>query len=260
MGFLILSCFSGLVMAAAPFWVARALRQRWKMPKGLFFKAGLALLIIEVIHLAAIGNATSLWPQVLEWPLYLQAMVFGAVTGLFTELGRFLVLDRMMKCVRTFKEGIYFGLGWSGVSTALIGLIMVLGVIGMMAFTATEDLASRFPEASKTDIEQLQTFQKQAADLMQGNPIFGLAPLLERASVTIVDIALTLLILLVFQRGSTKYVWAAAGLRSVFAGLLIYTASLSNILAEVAFLVCGLAAFFLIRQIKNSYSAVEGRG
>jgi uncharacterized membrane protein YhfC len=260
MTFLIFSCFSGLVLAAAPFWAVRVLRSRWKMPKGLFFKAGISLLIIEVIHMAAVGNATSVWPAVLEWPLYLQALVFGAAAGLVTELGRFLVLDKFMKSVRTFKEGIYFGLGWGGVSTALIGMIMVTGVIGMLSFTTAGDLAARFPDASKSDIEQLQGFQKQAADLMQGNPLFGLAPLFERAATAIIDIALTLLILLALQRGENKFVWAAVGLRALIAGLQIYAVSINIVFAEAVFLICGTVAYFLIVRIKKSYPAVEGKG
>lgn len=261
MTFLILSCLCGLVLAVTPFWLARFLRAKWKMPKGLFLKAGFALLVIEVIQLAAVGNATSIWPGiVLEWPPYLQAVVFGVLTGLFTELGRFLVLDKMMKKVRDLKEGIYFGLGWSGVSTALIGLIMILGAIGMIVFTTGGDLSARFPEASKADLEQLRTFQKQAEDLMQGNPVFALAPVLERAATGVIDAALTLLILLCYQKVDMKYVWAAVGVRAVFAGLLIYAASLNNLLAEAVFLLCGVLALLLLRQIKNSYSAVEGKG
>lgn len=251
MTFLILSGLSGLVLTVATLWIAKDLRLRRKMPKWLFFKAGLALLIIEVIHLAAIGNASSIWPQINSWPTWLMAIVFGTTSGLFTELGRFLVLDKMMKNVRNFKEGVYFGLGWNGVSTAMIGVMLVIGVFGMMAFSTVTDLAAQFPDATAEQMEQLLSFQKQSVELMHGNPLVALMPVVERISVSMMDIALTLLILLCFQIGSYKYVWAAVGLKCGFGALLIYAASINDLLGESVFLVGGILAYFWIRQMRS---------
>jgi len=168
------------------------------------------------------------------------------------ELGRFLVLDKMMKGVRTLREGVYFGLGWSGLETALLGMVIVIGVFGVQTLVATTDLSARFPDASKTDIEQIQSFQKQAAELMQGNPLAGLTPLLERGSMLVIDIALTLLILLGLYRGLTSYIWAAAGLRTLFSAALVYAGGLNVYAGEAVFLISGILAWLLARQLKKS--------
>jgi len=252
MTFIILACISGIVLAVAPFWASRVLRSRWKMPRGLFFKAGLAMLVIEVIHLAAIGNATSAWPQIMEWPVYLRALVFGVTTGLFVELGRFLVLDKMMKGVRSLKEGIYFGLGWNGLETAMLGIAIVIGIFGAQTLVSTNDLATSFPEASKSDIEQLKTFQNQAAELMRTNAVVGLAPILERGSMMVIDISLTLLILLALARGMTSYIWAAVAFRALFSGVLVLAGDLNGIATEIVPLAFGIMAFLLAWKIRKS--------
>ncbi len=256
MTFLVLSFVAGLALTIGPLYAARKLRARWKLPRGLFIKSGLALLIIEIVHMAAIGNASSLWPQIMDWPEYFQAVVFGLASGLFLELGRFLVLDKMMKNVRQYREGLYFGLGWSGVETILLGIIIMIAVFGMQMIGTGTDVADRMPGATKEQVQQLQDFQKQAADLMNGNPLVGLAPILERGCLLVIDIAMTILILAGFARGTTAYTWAAVGFRSLFTGSLLYVSSLNMLAGESLFIVFALAAYFIIRQSKSALEKI----
>jgi uncharacterized membrane protein YhfC len=258
MNFLIFSAISGLVLIVFPIAVIKRLRTSWKIPKGLFLKAGLAALAVEVIYAAVLGNGTATWPRVLDMPIYVVAIIMGAVSGLFTELGRFLVLDRFMKTVRDFREGVVFGLGWGGVQTVLYGAIMLLGVIGMYMLSGITDIQTVIPDADTSQVANFIEIQQKSAELMAGNPLLGLAPIFERVSMISIDIAMSLLIIFGLIVGRSSFTWMAVGFRTVVTASVIYLNTI-NTLAGVACVVAfGIIAFYMTKRLNGDINSLRG--
>jgi len=261
MTFLILSTLSGIALVVLPIVAVLKLRNRWKLPKGLFLKAGMAALMVEIIHAAVLGNGTSLWPQLLDLPAYAMAIIFGVVSGLFTELGRFLILDKLMKKVRGLHEGLMFALGWGGLQTILYGAVVVFGVIGMYMISGVSNIATILPDADKSQLTAFTEIQKQSNELMNGNPILGLAPVIERGSLIMIDIALTLLIILGLIEGKTSNTWLAVGFRTLVTASVLYANSWAPLAGEFCLILFGLAAYLMSRKLSSVLNeAIHGKG
>lgn len=225
--------------------------KRIRFSRKIFWRAGLMLLVIDIFYLAVVGNMTSIWPGIETLPLVAKAALFGLISGLFFELGRFMVLDKVMKNIRSFPEGLLFGFGWSGVEAFFLGILMVVSIAGMHLLVTTPDLTTAFPNASPEEIEQLKGFQQQITTLFQGNPLIGLLPLFERFVQILMDIALTLLLLLGFRQGHSFYVWGAVGLRTLFTMLLIIATGLFGLWGELVLIMIGLLSYMWILKIKE---------
>jgi|GEM_PF-5614768 len=254
MTFLILSAFSGFALVVLPIIAVRKYRAVWQTPKGLFMTAGLAALMVEIVHTAVLGNGASLWPQVFDLPFYLTAIVIGVVSGLFIELGRFLVLDKLMKKVRSFREGMMFGLGWGGLQTILYGFVVIIGAIGMYYIVGISNIETVLPSADKNELASFLQIQKQGTELMAGNPLLGLSPLLERASLITVDIAMSLLVILAILRGATSLVWLAVGFRTICTTSVLCLNSLDPILGIGGVVIFGIIAYLISRRLSESFT------
>lgn len=253
MTFLILAAISGVILTIAPVAIARRLKARWNMPPKMFFRAGIFLLVIEIFHMAVTANGTTAFPQFFALPEAAQALILGIIAGLFYELGRYVALDRFFRNVRSSKEAIYFGLGWSGVGTILFGILNLLGAFAIYTLANTTDLAGTFASAAPKDLEQLKVFQEQGMQLINGNPLLALAPILERLSLGLIDIAMTLVMIICFQRGDTKYAWAAVAFRVLFVSSLYVVTNYNTAAGELVFAAFAAISFYIIQSTRKSF-------
>lgn len=257
--FLVLTAVTGIVLFAGTVYFYKKFSKDFGLPKKIFWKAGFFLLLIELFYLTVVGNATSIWPVLLTIGTLQKALLLGLVSGLFFELGKFVILDRVMKDIRSYQQGIFFGFGWQGVETLFLGVLIFLSVFGMQILVNTTDLSAVMPNAGTQEIEQLKTYQQDAKQLLagnsftNGNAFVAMAPLLERGAGMLVDIALSLLMILGLIKGEFKYVWLAVGVRALFVFLLVYLSEFNPILPEAVFVVFGIAAWFGIKKIKAFY-------
>lgn len=255
MAFLVLSAFSGLVLAFGPVYLARRLRQQWNIRKGLFFQAGLALLLLELFHYSVLDSALSHWPQFLEMDIVWQAIILGVATGLFFELGRFFVLDKIFRSVRKLREGLFFGLGWNGVETVLFGLLLIIGSFGIYLLATTPDVSTLFPDATTAQLQEARLYQEQSFELLQTFPLYGLSWILERGALLLLDLAATLMILLRFAEGDNRYVWLAVLTRTVFVGITFSARQMDPLAAILAAAVLGGALYFVMTKLRARFSA-----
>jgi uncharacterized membrane protein YhfC len=248
MMFIILSIFAGFVLTVVPVYLWKRFSAKWKMPKGLFLKAGLSLLVLEIFHISVRESALSYWPGFFDINLFLQALILGIMSGLFFELGRFFVLDKIFKKVRSYKEGVYFAMGWSGVVSTATGIIIIAGAIVIYLIMNTSDISTIFPQASENELKQIMDYQKQALEM---NPLFGLAPIVERFAFLALDIFLTLVILSGFGRGVVQYVWLSVFFRAIFVVVLFVVSQLGELAMVSAFIVFGALLFYLVWKMKE---------
>jgi|WetSurMetagenome_2_1015567.scaffolds.fasta_scaffold152490_2 uncharacterized membrane protein YhfC len=255
MNFILFSAVSALFLIILPIIVNGRFRKIWQMPKGIFVRAGLALLVIEVFYFTVASNMIAGWPVIVNAHPIVRALCTGLLAGLFYELGRYLVLDKIFKQVRSWREGIYFGFCWSALETVLLGIILVISVSGMQILVSSPDIASKIPEATSADAEQIKILQQEVVTMLGQSPVMALAPVFERVCLMIMDIALSLLMILGFYSGTTKFAWAAVGFRALFMASVMYAGGINVYAGEAMFLVYALLALLLMRQIRKSFPA-----
>jgi len=253
MNFIVFSAVSSVLLIVVPAIVASRFRAKWKMPKRMFVKTGIMLLIVEVFYFTVVSNLISFWPEIETIDPVSRALILGLIAGLFFELGRYVVLDKVMKQVRSWREGIYFGFCWGALETVLLGIILLISVFGMQAISVTPDIAATIPNATTAQIDQLKTLQDETLSLMKQSPFLAFSPVLERASLMVIDIALSLLMILGFYRGTTKFAWGAVFLRTLFMASTIYVGSINVVAGEAVFAVYAVIFFLFIKQIRKFF-------
>lgn len=252
MTFLVLLVASSLVLILAPFYLVRRFSAQWKLNRLIFWKAGLMLLFIQIFYLTVISNLSTM----VEIPVLYRIILFGVLAGLFFELGRFLVLDRFMKKVRTFKEGIFFALGWTGLSTILMGFGLLAASFGLNTLLQSGDISSLIPADAEIDMKLIKEMQEEILTIARNFPYLGIEPLLESAAWFVINIALTLMVLMGITKGEQKYVWSAVAFHSfiLIAVNFISTDYLMDFLTNVVvFAAFAAISYFLIRKIKELY-------
>jgi uncharacterized membrane protein YhfC len=257
--FFVLTFIVAIITVAVPTVLLRLSVQRWHVNPKIFWLAGTAGIVVSLLIFGVNMNIDGSFPAFDQLPDAVQAVILGVASGLFIELGKFVVLDRMMRKVRTREAGLVFGLGWAGLSTIIMGFFLAVGVFGMQGLLNTKDLASAIPNATPDQVQFLQDSQKQVQELVSGNPLKALSPLLETANTLIFDMAMTLLILTGLNKKQTRQTWLAVGLRTVMATSLFYAAQLNSFPIEIIFafwLIAGGALLFYLQKNFKSAAAV----
>ena len=248
--FIVLSLLAAAALIAAPVFMLKYFGKKWQIPGGIFWKSGLSLLFIEIFYLAVIGNASSIWPDLLSSSNLAKALVISVSTGLFFELGRFLVLDKLFKNLRSVKDCVFFAMGWSGVETLMIGFLLIISTFGMQFMIASNNLSALLPDAGTQEIRQLEDLKQESILLMSGNPLLALTPVIERVSRTALDFSLTMLCLLALVKGETKYVWMAVAMRALITFTAVLIGSLGALAGDLSYLTLALFSLFAINQVR----------
>ena len=140
-----------------------------------------------------------------QYQLLFSAVILGLSAGLFEEIVRYAGLRWWAKDARTWSKGLLFGAGWGGLEAIIFFVVvMLLNYIIFMALR-TVDLSTMLPP------EQLLPLQ-QGLDLFWGVSWYdSLLGALERTLVLPIQIALTIMVLQVFLRKQSRWLWLAIG-------------------------------------------------
>jgi len=134
-------------------------------------------------------------------PIY-SAVLWGLSAGLFEELVRYGGLRWWAKDARSWAKGLLFGSGWGGIEAILVGAIILINYIYMI-FLRTQDLSTNVPP------EQLALLQEGVNAYWALAWYDSMLGALERIFTLPIQIALTILVLQVFIRGQSRWLWIA---------------------------------------------------
>ncbi len=246
MAYLILTFLAGLILFFAPLIISSKLSKKWMIPRRTFWRAGAFHAFIMLFYMAVLGNLSSVFPGITSLNIVWKALITAVITGLFVELGRFVVLDRFMKQIRKPKEIVYFGFSWTGFNAFIIGILTLLNAFGMYYLMNIQDIKTEFPQASSEQIELLEEANKQINEESQ-NTFMAIAPLVENASMILIDIAMSIIILFAITKMMTRFVWLAVGFKILvnFTSLALF--EVNFLLSEAVFIFAALISFFIIR-------------
>jgi uncharacterized membrane protein YhfC len=253
MFFFVFTFISGLVLLFTPVLLMRYLTKRWNTEPKTFWKAGFAGMVSGTIVLGVILNIGSAFPGFTQMPDVAQALVLGLMSGLLVELGRFLVLDRMMPSVRGREQALVFGLGWPSIAMLFLGALFIMGAFGMYNLLNTQDFAASFPNAGPEQLELFDEAKKQIEILVNGSPLKALSPLLEYAGVLATDAAMTLLIVFGLRKKQTRYAWFAVGWRALLSTSYFFNVETQVLPIEMLYCFWALAAAALMIGIQKKF-------
>lgn len=248
MNVIVATAISGFVLSVVPLVLVKSLRNRFRIEQSLFWKAGLWFLLIQMFQFVVLGNLTDYFPFLKNVSDIVLALIYGLFVGLFVELCRYVLLDKVFKNVRSYKEAVYFGFCWAALTTVIIGFVLFLGSFGLNTVANTNDLSTLVGSTTPDDLEQASVFQAQARELLAQPALYGFMPLIERGAFFLFDIALSVLIVFGMNKGETSYAWAAVFARAAAISCL-FVMSESNVLMTIAalFALGGLCLLFVYK-------------
>lgn len=137
-----------------------------------------------------------------QYQLLFSAVIAGLSAALFEEIVRYAGLRWWAKDARRWSQGLLFGSGWGGIEAMFVGAIILLNFL-IFAALRTQDLSGLIPP------DQLAPIQAASTAYWSIPWYFSMLGALERALVIPIQIALTIIILQVFTRGQSRWLWFA---------------------------------------------------
>lgn len=201
--------FGILLVLVAVFGLGVFLRRKFNLGWRLFWIGGALFIISQILHIPFNIFLQGLFDRGFlpmppdEYQLIFSAILVGLSAGFFEEITRYVGLRWWAKDARSWSKGLLFGAGWGGMEAIIFFVvIMLLNYIVLLALRPV-DLSTILPP------EQVLPLQ-QGLDLFWGVSWYdSLLGALERLLVLPIQIALTIMVLQVFLRGQSRWLWLA---------------------------------------------------
>lgn len=221
-------------------YLTRKFNLRWR----LFWIGGALFILSQVLHIPFNIAMDRLFDRGIlplppeEFQLLFSAVFLGLSAGLFEELTRYAGYRWWAKEARSWPQGLLFGAGWGGMEAIIFFVVvMLLNYIIFMALR-TVDLTSMLPPAQLIPLQQ-------GLDLFWGVAWYdSMLGALERMLVLPVQMALSVMVLQVFTRGQSRWLWFAIGWHA-----LLDAAAVLSVRQLGAYATEGILAIFTLLSI-----------
>ncbi len=199
---------NGLIMVLLPLFVGWLLTRKFKLGWRVWWIGAATFVISQIGHIPFNQVLNLLFVRGVlptpsgPWELPVSALLAGLSAGLFEELARYASYRWWIRDARRWKDGVLFGAGHGGAEAILLGALVLVNFIGMVA-ARQADINQLVPA------EQIPLAQQQLAAYW-GSPWYdNLLGALERALTLPFHIAAALLVLQVFIRKQSRWLWMA---------------------------------------------------
>ena len=206
-----------LVFGLAIF-IVRKYHLRWR----LFFIGVVGFIISLILHIPfnslvlnpLIQNQIQPGlPEVLGFAV--TALLLGLSAGLFEEFTRYSLYRWWAKDARSWAKGVLLGTGWGGIEAILVGGIILATFVQMISLRGA-DLSSVVPP------EQLELAQQQVEAYWSIPWYLSLLGFIERAITIPIQISLSVLVMQVFIRRQSRWLWFAIGWHALIDALAVF--------------------------------------
>lgn len=245
--------FEALFPLAAAWFVSRRLNVSWR-----YFAYGAVIfllfqLISRVPIVLAIQGALAPQLQASRLLLFGWLAALALTAGLAEEIGRYVGYRWLFREEKTWPRAVMYGVGHGGLeSMVLVAGLTLVGLINLLALSAV-DLAA----LPLTDEQRELTRQQLAAVAAQPDwlPLVGAW---ERLWTLPIHVALSVMVLQVFQRGQIRWLWLAvaahtlvnllaAGVAPVFE----LQGAAAILIPEVIVMLAGMASLWIIWRLRE---------
>lgn len=197
------------------------LTRKYHLGWRLFWIGGALLIISQILHIPFnifvnwLFRSGTLPTPPGAYQLLFSAVFLGLSAGFFEELTRYAGLRWWAKDARSWSKGLLFGSGWGGFEAIIFFAAPLLINYVIFTMLRTMDLATIVP------LEQLEPIEN-TLDIFWGMTWFdSMLGALERILTLPIQIALSLLVLQVFLRNQSRWLWFAILLHALTNGFVI---------------------------------------
>jgi len=243
---------NGLLMILIPIGLGIYLTRRFKLGWRLWWIGGAAFILSQIGHipfnylLDQLFQRGQLSAPPETWRSLFNALVLGLSAGLWEEITLYAVYRWWAKDARSWKQGIIVGAGRGGIESILIGVYVLVIFIQMVVFRFG-DLKSLIP------IDQIPILEQQLAIYWSSPWYDTLLGVLERSFTIVFHISAALLVLQVFIRGQSRWLWMALLWHTIAnTGAVYLVMEVNPYAAEVWMGVVCLASFVIIYLLRDS--------
>lgn len=180
----------------------------------LFLMGGVTFVLSQLFHIPfnwAIQRAGMLPTDLSSWAnLLLTALFLGLSAGVFEETARYLTYRYWAKDARSWSRGLMLGAGHGGTEAIIVGALAAVSFAGLVMTANNETIMSAIPAADQAIITD------SLAGLL-ATPWYGLLlGAAERVFAIAAHLALSIMVLQVFLRGSLRWLFLAIGYHALF--------------------------------------------
>ncbi|MCP3144400.1 YhfC family intramembrane metalloprotease [Pyxidicoccus xibeiensis] len=261
-GFVAAIAFDVLMPVVVALWARRRLGVAWKVVTWGALGFALSQLFTRVPLVQ--GLQFVLRDELKASPALMAAwvVVLSLTAGLFEETARLWIFRGPLKDFRRWRDAVGYGVGHGGLESALlIGGLAALGLINMFALSALDPSTLRVPPEV---VEEVRKAKETFAQVRWWEPLMGAY---ERAGSMVLHVALSVLVMQCFVRGSLRWYWLAVGCHTVsnalgVGGGLLAQKTLGKtagiVVAEGALTVFALLGLWVIRRFRPREPEAEG--
>jgi uncharacterized membrane protein YhfC len=232
--------FSGVFILSLAIGLGVFLTRRFDLGWRLFWIGAATFILSQVGHIPFNAGLTALFRNGVlpappaAWQLPFNVVVLGLSAGLFEELARYAAYRWWAKEARSWAQGLLLGAGHGGIEAMLVGGLLLLIFVVMVALSGAQDLSRFLPP------EQLPLLQQQMDAYWSTTWYDSLLGAVERAFTLPAHLAMSAMVLQVFTRGQSRWLWFAVGWHTLLDAAILYTAATWGVYAAEA--VLGLLA------------------
>ena len=237
---------SGILIITLVFALAIFLIRKYGLRWRLFFIGAIGFLISQILHIPF--NALVLnpliqnqiqpsLPEILGSAL--TALLLGLSAGLFEEFTRYGLYRWWAKDARSWVKGVLLGTGWGGIEAILVAGIILATFFQMIALRGV-DLSSVVPA------EQIELAQQQVESYWSIPWHLSMLGFVERSFAIPIQISLSVLVLQVFTRGQSRWLWFAIGWHTLIDSAAVFVLTMWKDFAWIFYAVEALAGIFAI--------------
>ena len=233
-----------------PLVIAFLIWRRYRVSWKIFLYGVLVFLVTQMfLRIPLVQGAQFLLSSQLQSSqvfLYAWFVVLALTAGIFEEGGRYLGYRWLIKKDFTWEKGLMYGAGHGGIeSIVLVGGLALLSLINMVALMSTDFSQMNLPP---DQLFQIQQARQQIAALDWWMPLLGAY---ERFVTIFFQIAMSILVLQVFVRGSLKYLWMAIALHAlVDFGAVVLVRAIGPVWTEAALTITLPLSFVIIAYFR----------
>ena len=179
-----------------------------------FLMGGVTFVLSQLFHIPfnwVIQRAGLLPADLSSWAnLLLTALFLGLSAGVFEETARYLTYRYWAKDARSWSRGLMLGAGHGGTEAIIVGALAAVSFAGLVMTANNETIMSAIPAAEQAIITD-------SLGGLLATPWYGLLlGAAERVFAIAAHLALSIMVLQVFLRGSLRWLFLAIGYHALF--------------------------------------------
>jgi uncharacterized membrane protein YhfC len=243
--------FSAIYIITISLGLGGYLTRKFGLGWRLYWIGAATFILSQVGHIPFNAGLTALFRNGIlptppdTWQLGFNAVVLGLSAGLFEEISRYAAYRWWARDARSWRRGLLLGAGHGGIEALLVGGLILATFLVMFALKDA-DLTSLVPG------DQLPLAKEQVEAYWSATWYDSLIGAIERTFTLPAHLALSILVLQVFLRRQSRWLWFAVGWHTLLNALtLIIAGTLGIYLAELFLGILALINLFIIFRLRQ---------